>query len=188
MPTAKEIGPDTGFSPEQTAQALRNLRCAVDHCHDVVLITDVHGRIEFVNHSFQALSGFSAHGAVGQNISFFAASSNSGNGKSSAERFDNLAVVHQNMELRRKQGGALVIDCRIAAVRDREAEIANFVYTGRDITTERTLEPELANARNLQSVATLAGGAAHDFNNLLMVISAYAELALRTLYNEHPLP
>jgi two-component system cell cycle sensor histidine kinase/response regulator CckA len=81
----------------------------------------------------------------------------------------------------------LAIDCRIAAVRDREAEIANFVYTGRDITAERTLEPELAHARNLQSVATLAGGAAHDFNNLLMVISAYAELALRNLYNEHPL-
>jgi PAS domain S-box-containing protein len=105
MPTGNEIGPDTGFSPEQTAQALLNLRCAVDHCHDVVLITDVHGRIEFVNPAFQTLTGFSAHDAVGQNISFFAASSNSGNGKSSAERFDNLAIVHQNMELRRKQAG-----------------------------------------------------------------------------------
>jgi hypothetical protein len=30
MPTGNEIGPDTGFSPEQTAQALLNLRCAVD--------------------------------------------------------------------------------------------------------------------------------------------------------------
>src|SRR6266496_4241319 len=124
MPIANEIGPDNGFSPEQTAQALVNLRCAVDQRHDVVLITDVHGRIEFVNPAFQALSGFSARHAVGQNISFFAASSKSGTGKSSGERSDNLAIVHQNMELRRKQGGALVIDCRIAAVRDREAEIA----------------------------------------------------------------
>jgi two-component system cell cycle sensor histidine kinase/response regulator CckA len=28
---------DQGFSPEQTAQAILNLRCAVDHCHDVIL-------------------------------------------------------------------------------------------------------------------------------------------------------
>jgi two-component system cell cycle sensor histidine kinase/response regulator CckA len=79
------------------------------------------------------------------------------------------------------------LDFRIAAVRDPEAEIANFVHTGRDLTTQLAFDPELANARNLHTFATFAGGAAHDFNNLIMVISAYAELALHTLYHEHPL-
>ena len=84
---------DQDSSPEQTAQALLNLRCAVDHCHDAIVITDSVGRIEFVNPSFQTLTGFSAHDAIGQNIAFFAASSTSGNGKS-PERFDNATVVH----------------------------------------------------------------------------------------------
>jgi two-component system, cell cycle sensor histidine kinase and response regulator CckA len=39
----------------------------------------------------------------------------------------------------------------------------------------------------MDTIATVASGVAHDFNNLLMVISAYAELGLQTLYCDHPL-
>src|SRR6266496_288862 len=115
---------DQGFSPEQTAQAILNLRCAVDHCHDVILITDALGRIEFVNPSFQVLTGFPAKDALGRDVSFFAErSSNSGNYKSSAEQLLDTGSCHQIMELRRKEGGTAVLDFRIAAVRNYEAEI-----------------------------------------------------------------
>jgi PAS domain-containing protein len=67
MQTANaETASEPGFSPEQTAQALLNLRCAVDHCHDVVLITDADGRIEFVNPSFRDVTGFAASEVLGQ--------------------------------------------------------------------------------------------------------------------------
>ncbi len=59
--------------------------------------------------------------------------------------------------------------------------------TGRDITQECELQAELSAVRRMETVGTLAGGVAHDFNNLLIVISAYAELGLQTLYCEHPL-
>src|SRR5260370_942625 len=52
------------FAPERTAQALLNLRCAVDHCHDAVFITDSAGKIEFVNAAFEVLTGYSAAEAM----------------------------------------------------------------------------------------------------------------------------
>ena len=46
-----------------------------------------------------------------------------------------------------------------------------------DITAQRKMEEELFNARQLESLATLAGGIAHDYNNLLAVILGNLSLA-----------
>jgi PAS domain-containing protein len=53
-------------SPERTAQALLNLRCAVDHCHDAIVITDPDSCIESVNLGFEALTGFSVRDSIGE--------------------------------------------------------------------------------------------------------------------------
>ena len=63
---------DQDSSPEQTAQALLNLRCAVDHCHDAIIITDPAGRIEFVNLAFESLTGLSVQDSVGKNFASLA--------------------------------------------------------------------------------------------------------------------
>lgn len=59
--------------------------------------------------------------------------------------------------------------------------------TGRDVTDETALQTEVRDAGRLDIVGTVASGVAHDLNNLLMVVHAYAELGLQTLYCEHPL-
>jgi len=41
----------------------------------------------------------------------------------------------------------------------------------------RRLESQLARARKLESLGTLAGGVAHDFNNILATLLGYAEMA-----------
>jgi PAS domain S-box-containing protein len=54
----------------------------------------------------------------------------------------------------------------------------------RDVTDERLLQKQLAEAHRLESIGRLAGGVAHDFNNMLTAIVGYGELLQRSVTEE----
>src|SRR3954452_17663126 len=55
-----------------------------------------------------------------------------------------------------------------------------------DITERKRLEEALSHAQKAEALGRLTAGIAHDFNNLLTAISGYAEIALKSLDEEHP--
>jgi PAS domain S-box-containing protein len=67
--------------------------------------------------------------------------------------------------------GERCIEFRMQPLEDGKAMIL-----ARDLTEQRRLESELAQARRMESLGRLAGGVAHDFNNLLTGILSYAEI------------
>jgi signal transduction histidine kinase len=66
-------------------------------------------------------------------------------------------------------------------VLDEEGKIIFYRVTVRDITDQRRLQDQLAQAQKMESIGTLAGGIAHDFNNILGAIMGYSELTLNDL-------
>ena len=84
----------------------------------------------------------------------------------SGEQFPALVSAHSLVDAHGGAGGTLVV-CF-------------------DISEQKRLEAQLAQAQKMESVGRLAGGIAHDFNNLLSVTMGHAELALGKLPPDSP--
>ena len=82
---------------------------------------------------------------------------------------------------KKKDGTRIRVQLSVRATRDKDGRVAYYEAFVRDITTQRELEAQLAQAQKMEAIGRLAGGVAHDFNNLLTVILSYSDLLLEDL-------
>ncbi|MFW6082060.1 MAG: ATP-binding protein [Desulfosalsimonas sp.] len=79
-------------------------------------------------------------------------------------------------------------------VYSEDGKISGGIGIIEDITERKNMEAEhekleaqLRQAQKMEAVGRLAGGVAHDFNNTLSIINGYAEIALSSLDESHPI-
>jgi len=91
--------------------------------------------------------------------------------------------VYEELEAtwKKKDGTRIRVQLSVRASRTRDGQIEFYEAFVRDITNQRQLEAQLAQAQKMEAIGRLAGGVAHDFNNLLTVILSYSELLLEDL-------
>ncbi len=88
--------------------------------------------------------------------------------------------------IRTKSNNSKVISWHSRNLADEKGEPIGSIALGRDVTATKLLEAELAQARKMESVGTMAGGIAHDFNNILFMITGNAELAMEDIPEWNP--
>jgi PAS domain S-box-containing protein len=79
---------------------------------------------------------------------------------------------------KKKDGSRIRVQLSVRASRAQDGSVEFYEAFVRDITTQRQLEAQLAQAQKMEAIGRLAGGVAHDFNNLLTVILSYSDLLL----------
>ena len=159
--------------------SLRKLSYAVEHSADAVVVTNRDGIIEYVNPSFEALTGYTQAEVCGKTPRILKS------GEQGPEVYQELwknilgGQVYRGIFLNRKKNGDLYyVEESICPVRDADNKITHFISNGRDLTERVRLEAQLLQAHKMDAIGRLAGGVAHDFNNLLTIITSYSELAL----------
>jgi two-component system, cell cycle sensor histidine kinase and response regulator CckA len=168
---------------------------AVEQTRDMVIISDPHAFIEYVNPAFVETMGYSSEEAVGQQPRLLL-----GDGRAGAIDDEVTLSVREHrpwsgrLVNRRKDGTLLTIEATVSPIIDASGRTVNYLSVSRDITESlkaaaenARLQDQLLQAHKLESVGRLAGGVAHDFNNMLGVILGHTEIALKGLTPDQPL-
>ncbi|NOY82230.1 MAG: PAS domain S-box protein [Kiritimatiellaeota bacterium] len=165
---------------EKRRNELERLRlmAAIEHAAEVIMVTDAHGTIEYVNPAFSEVTGYQPHEAVGRNPRFLKSD------KQDDVFYTNLwqtitsgKVWRGRLVNRRKDARLYHTAATISPVFDESGTILNFVAVERDVTREVDLEQQIHESQRLEVVGQLAGGMAHDFRNILQAQMGLLEFA-----------
>jgi two-component system, cell cycle sensor histidine kinase and response regulator CckA len=159
-------------------------RSVLDTATDVVVTTDLTGRIETVNAAFESQTGWTRDGWLGRSVLDFL---DVDEAKRAMELLHGLArgatPETREWRIRTSSGEWRVAEVKVSLYK-RGGEPAGLLLIARDITDrrraedERTrLEDQVAQGRKVEAVGQLAGGIAHDFNNILQAVLGFASLA-----------
>jgi len=183
------------ITERKRAEAHRELlTVAIEQAAETVVITDVHGTIQYVNPIFETVTGYSPAEAIGCNPSIL--KSGEQDGAFYRKLWETIAsgqVWEGRLVNRRKDGSLYTEDATISPVRDDAGRIINYVAVKRDVTehlrhsAEKVmLEDQLRQSQKVEAIGRLAGGVAHDFNNLTAIVLGYGEMLLGRLAPEDP--
>ncbi|HNB44601.1 MAG TPA: PAS domain S-box protein [Burkholderiaceae bacterium] len=146
----RAVGIHQDISERRAAdERLRKLSRAVEQSAEAIVVTDLDGRIEFVNEAFSRISGYRAEEVLGRNPRVL----NAGH-TPSAVYTELWQCITQGRTWRgefvnrRKDGTLYVESAVISPVRSSDNRITHFVAVKEDITERKRLHEELAQHRH----------------------------------------
>jgi diguanylate cyclase (GGDEF)-like protein/PAS domain S-box-containing protein len=132
------IGTDTDITEQQKAlEELETLSCAIEASSVVVIITDQHGNIEYVNPRFTEVTGYTKQEAIGRNIN-----------RSLVDPDQNTVFDEILIELKtrgewkgdlcaqKKSGHFYRNRCSMSVIRNSDGEISHLVSIQEDVSKE----------------------------------------------------
>ncbi len=165
---------------EEVRRVERHLASVVESAQDMVLSTDMEGRILTWNTAAERLSGFSLPEVRGRDFFDFCV------GDDPAEMegvFANLQAGKEaqmaEQDLKTKNGGRISVSWIFSPLKDRLAQTAGVVAVGRDLTERRKFEAQLLQSQKLAALGVMAGGIAHEIRNPLAVCASAAQFIMK---------
>ncbi|MEM4408060.1 MAG: PAS domain S-box protein [Candidatus Caldarchaeum sp.] len=170
-------------------ETLRLQGAALEDIADTVIITDKNGIIEYVNSSFENLTGYLREEVIGRETPRILKS-----GAHDDTFYRNLwrtissgTTFRALFTNRKKTGEVYYEEKTITPLKNAQGDITHYVSAGKDVTQQKKLEEELLHAQKMEAIGRLAGGVAHDFNNILTAALGHCDLLLKKVGRGSPL-
>jgi PAS domain S-box-containing protein len=162
---------------QEVRQAEQHLASVVESASDMVVSTDVAGRVLTWNTAAESVTGY-AEGDVRHRYLYELATGAQRAALAEildkAPREDRTDPVE--IEFASRLGDPVPISWVFSPMRDIDGRIVGLVAVGRDLTERRKLEAKLRRSEKLAALGVMAGGIAHEVRNPLAVISSAAQL------------
>ena len=159
----------------QAEEQVRKLSRAVEQSPSIVMLTNRHGEIEYVNPKFVEVTGYSREQVLGKNPRFLKSGEMPpGEYERLWERVQAGGEWRGEFHNRRRNGELYWESASISGLRGPDGEITHFVAVKEDITARKELEAEvearkreLARSESLAAMGRMATMVAHDLRNPL---------------------
>ncbi len=159
-------------------------RSVMDTASDMIILTDLEGRIIYANRAGLEAGGYSREEALKLTLFDIVPSDLAGAARERLaqrqERREDVFLYESAFVNR--AGERMPVEVSSSLVL-RDNEPAEVLIMARDIRERQRMQAEqhllrtqLMEAQRMEAVGQLAGGIAHDFNNLLTAVNGYAEL------------
>lgn len=144
---------------------------AVEYSNASVVITDLVGKIQFVNRRFEQVTGYTRQEVHGKNPRILKS------GETPTEVYKSMwdtitAGKEWKGELhnRKKNGNLFWESATVTPIKDDRGRISGYMAVKEDINHQKLTQEALRRSQKMEALGQLTGGIAHDFNNLLGII------------------
>jgi len=157
-----------------------------------IMLTDLQGRVAYVNPAFLNIWGFDqAEELMAQNIRDFLQGDEVW--VSIRELIERQGGGwRRELIARRRDRAGFQVEISASLIKDAAGQPIGVMVSCIDITERKQAEEELKKlekhlfqSQKMEAVGTLASGIAHDFNNILQAISGYIQLVLTKGHLDH---
>jgi PAS domain S-box-containing protein len=148
----RDIGPRKAAERDLRASEAK-YRLLADNAHDLIFTFDANWRPTFVSPSVERLRGMSVEEVMGQGFEEMLLPESATRAREAAARLsrrgepDESRVATLELELRRKDGGSVWMECVVRALYDAAGAFQGVLGAGRDITERRRIELDLRRSR-----------------------------------------
>jgi PAS domain S-box-containing protein len=164
---------------EEVRRVERHLASVVESAQDIVLSTDLEGKILTWNTAAERLSGFTLQQVRTQNLFDFCAGDHQGEMR---RTFANLKsgkdAQMAEWDLKTEKGGRIPVSWIFSPMKDHLFQTVGVVAVGRDLTERRKFEAQLLQSQKLAALGVMAGGIAHEIRNPLAVCASAAQFIM----------
>jgi len=164
---------------EEVRRVERHLASVVESARDIVLSTDLEGRILTWNPAAERLSGFPLPAVRDRPFVDLCAPDHWGEIRRVLSKLQTGEDSQMGeWALRTQDSGPIPVAWVFSPMKDHRFKTVGVVAVGRDLTERRKFEAQLLQSQKLAALGVMAGGIAHEIRNPLAVCSSAAQFLL----------
>jgi PAS domain S-box-containing protein len=165
---------------EEVRRIERHMASVFESASDIIVSTDIDGRILSWNPAAEKISGYSFHEVRGSVFFVYLAAPHR---EEASKIFSLMGMKSEGGRMAEwgfvtKEGKTVQVSWVCSPMKDGDSGPSGMVAVGRDLTERRKLEMQLFQSQKSAALGVMAGGIAHEIRNPLAIASSAAQFLM----------